>query len=491
MFDAKARETLEKIKKNLHDVVEAHKAGKDDVADKLDKERIETRKHFQADPVIDNESVRETLQKSAIIGVPPLRMKALKRDPQTMRPVVNEDLLAYHDWHDDLMIGLDVLQLKLDKKHGKNRAPRATVEMLREDSVFGKWRRFIDNGKREFAPFLKTDREYVQKASTYYTTGSTAGDEFIPVGLSQDYIDVQHLPFRLLSRIPRKQMDMKEQGIPAYTADHHFSKGSEATDADSLTRLASSNAATSKVSLDAKDFVIRVVITRDFMMDAIFDQVVGTRKKLQTTAAMDLEDVVLNGDTNTTHFDTSVTSSTDRRKIWKGLRRYEYDDGVTARTAMNHTNFTYANLVGLRDHLTSGYRSIDNLTYVSAPKTTRYIGNLSQFQGMLQYGSDAHQLTGQIAVIAGVPYLESELVAENLNASGVYDGTTTDRGIIMLFNHEAFVLGQYEDLTVEVVDRPEYNVIHIIGNMRADFVPKVTTTSKIVISLGYNLYATS
>jgi len=343
---------------------------------------------------------------------------------------------------------------------------------------------------REFYAFRKADHEAVVKASTYYSTGSTVGDEWIPQGWSADLVDVQHLQFRLMSRIPRENMPMREWNVPAYTADLHFTKGSEASNADSLSRLTSGNAATDDVNLAAKDLVLRVTITRDFMMDAIFDKVVKIRGKLQKAAVMDTEDLVINGDTTSTHMDTDITGSTHRLFTWKGLRRYENDDGVTARTAMGSTNFTYANLVGLRDLLTVGYRDLDALTYVSAPKTTRYIGALSQFSGLDVYGPGAHALTGQVATIAGVAYFESEKVRENLGASGIYDASVGDRGIILLFNHNAFVFGQYEGLSIEVVERPEYNVFHIVGNMRADFLPRVVTTSKTVIALGYNLYAT-
>jgi len=47
-----------------------------------------------------------------------------------------------------------------------------------------------------------------------------------------------------------------------------------------------------------------------------------------------------------------------------------------------------------------------------------------------KYGQFATVLNGELGKIDGIPVIVSEKIRENLNASGVYDGTTTTKTLL-------------------------------------------------------------
>jgi hypothetical protein len=69
-----------------------------------------------------------------------------------------------------------------------------------------------------------------------------------------------------------------------------------------------------------------------------------------------------------------------------------------------------------------------------------------------KFGPQATILTGQIGSIGGVPVVVSEHQREDLNASGVYDGITTNRATSITVNRGEWAIGQRMALDVEVDD---------------------------------------
>ncbi len=86
-------------------------------------------------------------------------------------------------------------------------------------------------------------------------------------------------------------------------------------------------------------------------------------------------------------------------------------------------------------------------------------------------GAAATVLNGQVASVGGVPVIVSEHVREDVNASGVQDGVTTDRTFALTVNRGEFAIGQRMALAVETDDsiyRESYQRV-MVGFMREDF----------------------
>ena len=88
-----------------------------------------------------------------------------------------------------------------------------------------------------------------------------------------------------------------------------------------------------------------------------------------------------------------------------------------------------------------------------------------------KYGSGATILNGELARVNGSPVIVSEHVREDLNASGVHDGITTNRSYALAVNRGEWAVGQRMALEVETDDsiyRESFQRV-TVGFMREDF----------------------
>ncbi|MBU0791638.1 MAG: hypothetical protein KKC55_14350, partial [Gammaproteobacteria bacterium] len=372
-------------------------------------------------------------------------------------------------------------QNRFNKSTSANEPEKATLATLARDGDV-LWREYVQDGMAEYADLIKADIG-VKKANVLYTTNTGYGAEWIPEIWSRDLIDIPHLPFVLLDNLPQIKMPTKNYTYGAFSGDTHFLKGSEQTSTDG-SRVGAVDVGTTEVNFVAKKLEARLTLSTEEAEDAIFNAVVAFSEKLRKCAAYDFEDVVINGDaTDTNHFDVNITSATDRRKLLDGLRYFQYDN--TAGTDCG--TLTLAKLAGLRTKLGEGFQSIEDLLYVGSPTATVAIGAADiGFKTLDLLGPKAFILTGQVGSIAGVPYIESQKVYSNLNATGYYDGTTITKTIVLCVHRPSIGVGYYKNLEIMVIPKPEYDCIYVIGRMRVDLQP-MHAASNDIVSLGYNI----
>jgi hypothetical protein len=78
-------------------------------------------------------------------------------------------------------------------------------------------------------------------------------------------------------------------------------------------------------------------------------------------------------------------------------------------------------------------------------------------------------------------------VREDLNASGIYDGTTTTKGSVLLLNRTQFLVGSRRGFTVEVDVNRKRQINSVIASFRRAFTPKETIDgSNPSVVIGYN-----
>ena len=96
-------------------------------------------------------------------------------------------------------------------------------------------------------------------------------------------------------------------------------------------------------------------------------------------------------------------------------------------------------------------------------------------------------LTGELGKYQGIPVIISEHMRENLNASGVYDGSTTDNGAIVLVNHRYFYVGDRRMVTLDAEKWITTDQINMVAFRRLDFQPiQAPSTTYSVVALGFN-----
>jgi len=195
------------------------------------------------------------------------------------------------------------------------------------------------------------------------------------------------------------------------------------------------------------------------------------------TIAAAIENAIINGDDSDTHMDSDVTSDTDPRKAWKGLRKLVQSSAKVdaGGSAPDTTDFRT-----LRKKLGKYGVNPDDLAWVVGPSGYYHIMNLAETKTVDKFGEDATLRTGRIVTFDGIEVIPSAYIREDLNANGVYDGTTTDRTVILLVNKRAFMLVWLRQIKLESDRNIRRQATELVGVAELDFVPRIVSTETIV-----------
>jgi hypothetical protein len=130
----------------------------------------------------------------------------------------------------------------------------------------------------------------------------------------------------------------------------------------------------------------------------------------------------------------------------------------------------------------------DQLAHVIAMRS--YINLLADANVLTldKYGPNAPILTGELGKVDGIPIVVSEYVRQDLNASGVHDGVTTNRTLALTVNRRGFLQGQRRGLTVQVLRElyAESDQDAIVASFRRAFTPRYPSTETIS-AMTYNV----
>ncbi len=96
-------------------------------------------------------------------------------------------------------------------------------------------------------------------------------------------------------------------------------------------------------------------------------------------------------------------------------------------------------------------------------------------------------MTGTADSIFGIRIVTSSQIREDLNASGVYDGTTVTKGSLLLVHKPSWLVGSRRGFTVEVETFKKRQINSVIASFRRAFTPKETPSVALPsVVLGYN-----
>ena len=94
--------------------------------------------------------------------------------------------------------------------------------------------------------------------------------------------------------------------------------------------------------------------------------------------------------------------------------------------------------------------------------------------------------TGTAPSLFGIPIVPSEFVGENLNASGVYDGSTTTKGSVYLLHLPSWILGVRRGFVVEPFRDPRAGTTWLCCSFRRAFIPLESLANTSAAASGIN-----
>ncbi len=309
----------------------------------------------------------------------------------------------------------------------------------------------------------------LRKALDAATSGK--GSEWIETAFSDEIMDRVALELKVASVFPQIDMKRSPLEVPIKgTLPSAKLKSASLTDT-------TPTGYTGKVTLTAKTLYSYIPIDVDLEEDAIFPILPVVKEDLALALSAAIENAILNGDTAATHMDADVTASDDPRKAFLGLRAYAVDNSLV----VDASTFNETVLRNMRKEMGKYGADPNQLVWITGIAGYTKMLNLSNVLTVDKYGPNATLLTGELAKFDGIPVIVSEYVREDLNASGVYDGTTTTNTVIYLVNKNAWVYGVRRKVTVEAEKIAKDQATHVVATIRVAFRHRVADGEKIAV----------
>lgn len=332
---------------------------------------------------------------------------------------------------------------------------------------------------------LERDDE-LRKALSGETSGS--GSEFVPTGFSAQMIDQIRLQLKVAALFPRLTIPagVGSWEVPLRGARQDAYLVGEPT-SDTASKITAGTTPSAKLTFSAITHGLRMLFSYEIDEDSGIAIMPLVKQELIQSLVDAEESAIINGDTSTTHQDSNITSSADVQKSYTGLRKHS--GGSSGAAAVDISTLSTSNLRSIRKAMGK---------YGVNPKDNAWITGISGFIQMLgitevltmdKFGLAASVKQGQLADFDGSPIIVSEFVKENLNTSGVYDGTTETDTIIMLANTKAFwTANKPSGLLIEQDKDIQTQQNIVVASRRVDFKRARTPGSdEQSVGLGYSL----
>lgn len=310
------------------------------------------------------------------------------------------------------------------------------------------------------------------------TSGSGTGNEFIPSDLSSEMMYRLFLESRLAQKMGAMEINMPTAvyTFPLSTTRPLWKLTAEGGDATK------SDPGTGEIVLTAKKLTGYVQMTYEMEEDSIVPMLPFLRQQLGESGAAAYEEALISGDTTATHQDSDINAATAHvAKAWNGFRKLAIAGSLTVSFATG--GIAKANLRALRKAMGKYGLRPSQLFFLAGPKGLNDIMGISEVYTRDTFGRPVLE-AGDIQRYENIEIIPSELMRENLNASGVYDGSTTTKGSLLLVNGSRFVSGRRREFTLEMDKSIINQTKWLVASYRKAFSP-VEAPSATVPSLAY------
>ncbi len=335
---------------------------------------------------------------------------------------------------------------------------------------------------------MKSLRLEASRGKTLTSTGSGTGDELVDADLSNALQVRLYLESQLASMMMSSEVDMPTNpfNLPLLTSRPSFYVGSEAPGSDPT----ASDPGTADVTFTAAKLIGMTNYSYEVDEDAIIAILPMVQERLGSAAADALEGALINGDTAATHQDSDIHAvSGHHAKLFNGLRKLSL--AISAlKVDVSTGGISASNIKAVRKALGKYGVKPKDLMLIFGTSGYQDVIGLDETLTMEKVGNNARILTGEAPQIYGIPIVVSSQCREDLNASGVYDGTTTTKGSFLMVHKPSWMLGVRRGFTVEVDVDKKRQINSIVASFRRDFQPQETPAAAVQnVAIAYNYNA--
>jgi len=323
------------------------------------------------------------------------------------------------------------------------------------------------------------------KVKAFGTGVANAGAEWVPTLMSSSFLEEYELDLQVVSQFQSVNMPSSPFDVPKATNPTTARRQVESC--DPADNVAAANFGTDKITLSAEKLVEYMCLPEELNEDSAPQILALVRREVSEAQGRAFETAILNGDTAGTHQDSDVTGVVDARTSWDGLRKLAIANSATE-------DFTggAVGLSGLRTMRSNmgkfGVRERE-LVWLASPKVYQQMLDIDEVTTVEKFGPMATILRGSLAALDGIPIVITEYNRDDLNASGVYDGITTNLSEIKLVNRTRFMWGVRRPIRVRAVmdPTPPGDRWLVASWWRGDFQGHAQSASEVSVSQGINI----
>lgn len=332
--------------------------------------------------------------------------------------------------------------------------------------------------------YIKSMRDSLRRSKALTTTGSGSGLELMPVDLSATLQMRLYMESDLAREMVSQEIDMPTDPfkLPLLTTRTQFFVGAQGV------ATTESSPGTANPTLTTGKLMGMANYTYEADEDSIVAILPMITMQLSSGAADAYEGALINGDTGT-HQDSDIRAvSQHSSKLLDGLRKLALAGGAATSLSLATGGITAMNIAALRKLLKKYGLKPKNLLIICGTNGYNDLVTLTETLTAEKMGNPqaARIISGDAPALYGIPIIPSAQMREDLNASGVYDGVTTNRGSIMIVNRTQWITGVRRQFMVEVwVDKPK-QLNQVIASFRRAFIPLETPGTAVPsVALGY------
>lgn len=317
--------------------------------------------------------------------------------------------------------------------------------------------------------------------------GLTEQADWIPSMVSSTFIPEFELDRDLVGNLKNIDMPSSPYKLPTsknLTTARRIAPGISAT---------ANNFDTDGIDFTAKKFVEYYEIPEEVNEDTLPQLVNYARQELGTAHLRAFETATLNGtEFGTAHIDsdTQAASAELAEKQFHGLRYLALQNSANGATVnfgnVNATDTLLMAMIARMDKFSVNPKQALWITGANAYHQMKATDNVVTVDKMGP--AAATILTGVLGMYQGIPIIQSGYMRRDLNATGVYDGVTTDRTGLMLVNRERWYFATRRPIRMALrPSRSKDDMFEIASYSRVDFNGHPQTASEVSAVYGYNL----
>lgn len=282
------------------------------------------------------------------------------------------------------------------------------------------------------------------KLKAFGSTIVGAGDEWVPTMVSSQFIEEFELDRQVVDQFRSLNMPSSPYDVPIQTDVTQARIQSESC--DPADNIPAANFGTSKLTLQAVKLVEHMCLPEELNEDSAPAILALVRSEVAVAQARAWENAIINGDTTGTHMDADVTSGSDARKAWTGLRKAALANSATVN--FGGAAVTVANLRAMRTQMKKFGVSERNLFWLMSAKVYNQFLAMPEVSTVEKFGPNATILRGALAALDGIPLVISEFMRDDLTANAVNAAPSDALSSVILCNRSRFMWGTRRPMRV-------------------------------------------